>query len=160
MRASETRGTKTGNETMNAARQHVANFNRASRISRLAKGLCYEIDFASCPGFWFIRIDGRSEPKTPTWLARPWRGSLSNPRDKTHRPASITPLGLGQGGPHNATPLERRPAITRLGTPRPGARHRLASRSSTARSSRGACQRGRHSYPLTRSNAAATLRPF
>ena len=60
MRANETRGTKTGNETMNAARQHVANFNRASRISRLAKGLCYEIDFASCPGFWFIRIDGRS----------------------------------------------------------------------------------------------------
>ena len=45
---------------MNAARQHVANFNRASRIGRLAKGLCYEIDFDSCPGFWFVRIDGRS----------------------------------------------------------------------------------------------------
>jgi hypothetical protein len=48
-----------GNQ-MTTARQHVANANRASRISRLAKGLCYEIDFASCPGFWFVRIDGRS----------------------------------------------------------------------------------------------------
>ena len=47
---------------MNAARQHVANFNRVSRIARLAKGLCCEIDFASCPGFWFVRIDGRSYP--------------------------------------------------------------------------------------------------
>ena len=45
---------------MTNARQHVANSNRASCIGRLADGLCYEIDFASCPGFWFVRIDGRS----------------------------------------------------------------------------------------------------
>jgi hypothetical protein len=49
-----------GNQMTN---QHVANQNRMSRIARLAgPALVYEIDFTSCPGFWFVRIDGRSYP--------------------------------------------------------------------------------------------------
>lgn len=32
---------------------------RANRVRNIAAGM-YEIDYRSCEGFWFVRIDGRS----------------------------------------------------------------------------------------------------
>lgn len=43
----------------------TANCFRFSRIRKIvAAGFKsgYEIDYTSCPGFWFVRIDGRSYP--------------------------------------------------------------------------------------------------
>lgn len=37
-------------------------FNRISKIVAAGFNVGYELDYTSCPGFWFVRIDGRSYP--------------------------------------------------------------------------------------------------
>jgi hypothetical protein len=62
MRANETRGQQTGDETMTTLREACIRHNRLRKIVAAGMKAPYLIDYTSCPGFWFIHIDGRSYP--------------------------------------------------------------------------------------------------
>jgi len=49
-------------KTMTKAQDYNMRVNRLGRICAAGFTGPYEIDFSSCPGFWFLRIDGRSYP--------------------------------------------------------------------------------------------------